>query len=267
MPRFGRWAYHEPMSESQPTPSDPPPDTANQAITEEAGSTSPPGISLDQLSSAFAEMLGEGEQPQEAEGEASEAGASQVAAAVGVDEEEEDDACEITPRSILEAMLFVGSPDNEPLSADQAASLLRGVEREEVDSLVVELNRDYAREGTAFEIVSRGAGYRLTLRDKYRRVRDKFYGRVRQAKLSQSAIEVLAVVAYNQPVTTDQVNKFRDAPSGPILAQLVRRQLLRIERPESSPRSPLHFTTDRFLQLFGLANLDDLPRSEELDRK
>ncbi len=252
------------MSQSQPTPFDPPPERANEASAEEAG---PPSISLDQLSSAFAEMLGVGEQPQETEGEASEADASQVAAAAGVDEEKEDDACEITPRSILEAMLFVGSPHYKPLSADQAASLLRGVQREEVDSLVVELNREYAREGTAFEIVSEGAGYRLALRNKYRRVRDKFYGRVRQAKLSQSAIEVLSVVAYNQPVTTDQVNKFRAAPSGPILAQLVRRQLLRIERPESGPRNPLHFTTDRFLQLFDLANLDDLPRSEELDGK
>ncbi len=223
-------------------------ETGEQAAEQEGRAA----ISLDQLTNAFAEMLGTGEDEQPPETEH--------------DADHEDDACEVTPRSILEAMLFVGHPNNEPLSADQVAALLRGVKREEVDSLVVELNRDYASEGAAFEITSEGAGYRLALRDKYRRVRDKFYGRVRQAKLSQPAIEVLAVVVYNQPVTVDQVDKFRDAPSRSILSQLVRRGLLRIERPEADPRHPLHFTTDRFLQLFGLDSVDDLPRSEEPQR-
>jgi segregation and condensation protein B len=221
-------------------------------------------ISLDQLTNAFAEMLGTGDDEQ-APGAAVDA-PERSATGAEHDASHEDEACEVTPRSILEAMLFVGHPNNEPLLADQVAALLRGVKREEVDSLVVELNRDYASEGAAFEIKSEGAGYRLALRDKYRRVRDKFYGRVRQAKLSQPAIEVLAVVVYNQPVTADQVDKFRDAPSRSILSQLVRRGLLRIERPEADPRHPLHFTTDRFLQLFGLESVDDLPRSEEPQR-
>ncbi len=254
------------MSDPQPESSDlsPPDDGHGEQAAEPE---SQPAISLDQLTNAFAEMLGTGDDAQSPEAGSSDPSATatdeqRAGGAFGA----EDEDCDVTPRSILEAMLFVGHPTNEPLSADQVASLLRGVKREEVDSLVVELNRDYEREGAAFEIKSEGAGYRLALRDKYRRVRDKFYGRVRQAKLSQPAIEVLSVVVYNQPVTSDQVDKFRGAPSRQILSQLVRRGLLRIERPEANPRHPLHFTTDRFLQLFGLESVDDLPRSEGPDR-
>ena len=64
------------------------------------------------------------------------------------------------------------------------------------------------------------------------------------------------------------MNKLRGQASGAILAQLVRRQLLRMERPAEKPRTPRYYTTDRFLQLFGIRSLEDLPRSDdELDKK
>jgi segregation and condensation protein B len=77
---------------------------------------------------------------------------------------------------------------------------------------------------------------------------------------------VLAIVGYNQPVTRDEVERLRGKPSGPLLAQLVRRRLLRIERLEGSPRTPRYLTTERFLVLFGLGSLDEMPKSEDLDR-
>jgi len=74
-------------------------------------------------------------------------------------------------------------------------------------------------------------------------------------------------VAYRQPIVAEDVNRLRGIPSGHLLAQLVRRQLLRIERPQRKPR-PIHYrTTDRFLELFGLESLDDLPQSEELEKR
>ncbi len=83
----------------------------------------------------------------------------------------------------------------------------------------------------------------------------------------QAAIEVLSIVAYNQPVTTDAVNRLRAAQSGAILSQLTRRQLLRVERFDDRPRVANYSTTDRFLSLFGLESLSDLPRSEDIDRQ
>ncbi len=97
-------------------------------------------------------------------------------------------------------------------------------------------------------------------------MRDKFYGKARQARLSQAAIEVLSLVAYNEPLTADEVNQLRGTPSGPILAQLVRRQLLRIEAPAGRGERRQFLTTTRFLELFGLASLADLPSSPDLER-
>jgi segregation and condensation protein B len=171
----------------------------------------------------------------------------------------------VSPRSILEAMLFVGSPDNAPLSAERAASVMRGVEAAEIHELVEQLNRDYDAAGAPYTIRSDGPGYRLTLRPRFERLRDKFYGRVRQVRLSQAAIEVLAIVAYNEPLTSEEVSRLRGAPSGGVLSQLVRRQLVRIERSEGEPQAPKHYTTQRFLSLFGLESRADLPQAKELD--
>lgn len=171
----------------------------------------------------------------------------------------------VTPKRILEAMLFVGNPENEPLTAKQVAVVIHGVTPREVEKLIEELCNEYINQGCIYDIQSEGSGYRMVLRKQYEPVRDRFYGRVREAKLSQAAIEVLALVAYNQPTTSDKVNKLRGHPSGPILSQLIRRQLLCMERPENKPRTPVYRTTPRFLQLFGLASLEELPKSQELD--
>jgi len=93
-------------------------------------------------------------------------------------------------------------------------------------------------------------------------VRNKFYGRVREAKLSQAAIDTLAIVAYRQPLTSETVSQLRGTLSGHLLTQLVRRQLLTAERLEDSRRMQYR-TTDRFLELFGLESLEELPDSEE----
>jgi segregation and condensation protein B len=174
-----------------------------------------------------------------------------------------DAACEISPRTILEAMLFVGHPENQSLTSEKVASLMRGVRAQEIDELVVELNRSYDEEGCPYRIESVGAGYRLVLRDEFHSLRDVFYGRVKAAKLSQAAVDVLAIVAYKQPLTREEVDAMRGRPSGSLLAQLVRRQLLRLERPHDKPRTPRFCTTDRFLQLFGLESLRDLPSTPD----
>jgi segregation and condensation protein B len=140
---------------------------------------------------------------------------------------------------------------------------MRDVAAEEIPSLVEELNGRYAADNCPYHIISEGEGYRLTLSNSYSALRNKFYGRIREARLSQAAIDVLAVVAYRQPLTSDQVSRLRGKPSSHILIHLVRRGLLRIQRSENKRHTPHYYTTDRFLRLFNLETLDDLPRSEE----
>jgi segregation and condensation protein B len=242
------------------------PATANSEfrLPSVAAEQSSAGLALDQLGAAFAGMLSGGDDPyssasEDAPGDESAEDAQRRAT-------DADDACEITPRSILEAMLFVGSPQNEPLSSARVAELMRGVRPGEIDALVGELNETYERRNCPYTIVQEGEGYRLLLRAEYARLRDKFYGKVRRARLSQAAIEVLAAVAYNEPIPADEVTRLRGTASGHVLTNLVRRQLLRLERPAESPRRVVYSTTPRFLELFGLDSLADLPRSGELEQ-
>ncbi len=246
----------------------------------------PQGISLGELTEAFAQAMG-AEAAAKTGPEAVEQPTTEPQAAGDVDEAAEagesppqrmpqqppepsgrdDDPCRISPLTILEAMLFVGNREGQPLAAARAAELMRGVEPEEITALVEQLNQRYSDGGCPYHIVREGSGFRLTLRKAFHALRNRFYGRVREARLSQAAIEVLAIVAYQQPLTGEQINRLRGKPSSHMLAQLVRRGLLRIERTPAKRRTVEYFTTDRFLKLFGLETLDDLPQSEELDRR
>lgn len=235
------------------------------------------GLSLDQLSQAFASMLAQGEDPYTAPAEPAVdeldaiaqvvLGPEQTSPEIAEAKSPVDANCEISPRSILEALIFAGRPDNQPMTGEQISALMRGVGTAEVDDLVQDLNEHYKASGCPYTIASEGAGYWLTLRSEFARIRDRFYGRVRAARLSPAAIEVLALVAYNEPLTADDVSRLRNVPSGHILSQLVRRRLLRIERTATKPVKRVYFTTPRFLEVFGLKSLDDLPHSEDLDRE
>lgn len=175
---------------------------------------------------------------------------------------------EVTPLRILEAILFVGTEDNSPLFADQIAGLMRGVKADEIELFVEELNEDYAATDSVFEIASEKGGFRMVLRDELSAVRNQFYGKVRDAQLSQMAIDVLSIVAYKQPISRDAVEKLRGRPIGGVLNQLVRRELLSLEKTEKEKgkrRQKVFRTTDRFLELFGLETIEDLPSSQRLD--
>jgi segregation and condensation protein B len=176
------------------------------------------------------------------------------------------DPCEINPRTVVEAMLFVGRADNRPFPARELAAAMRGVNPAEVEAAVAELNQVYERDAAPYQILSSPQGYRLELRADFARLRDKLQGRYREAKLSPAAVEVLSIVAYHQPTTAEAINELRGAASGASLAWLVRRKLLRVDRPMEGGGLPTYSTTVRFLHLFGLETIAALPRSDELDK-
>jgi segregation and condensation protein B len=166
----------------------------------------------------------------------------------------------------VEAVLFVGRPDNRAFSSRELAATMRGVSPTEIDAAVRELNTLYDADEAPYRIEGTNTGYRLVLREEFERMRDKFYGRVREAKLSPAALEVLSIIAYNQPATAEEINALRSAPNGTALSTLVRRRLVRLDRPADDGEKPRYSTTERFLKLFGLESLAALPRSEELEK-
>ena len=228
------------------------------------------GTSLDELSGAYAELIHAGDDRYSACTELETSVVSKEASVipepitVAVSAEEE---AELSPKSILEAMLFVGDPNGQPLIPAQVAKMMRGVSVQEIDDLISDLNCAYQDTGSVYEIRRQDAGYVMALRDQYDGLRERFYGTVRETKLSQVAIDVLAVVAYNQGISRQEIDAMRDQSSGSVLSQLVRRKMLRLERTEEKPRKTIYFTTARFLQVFGLEDIEDLPQALILDHQ
>lgn len=165
---------------------------------------------------------------------------------------------------IVEAMLFVGGP---PLTSARACDAVRGLTEEQFRQIIDILNSDYRLQGRPYHVEVRDQGYQLVLRSRYRSVVEKLFGSTREARLSPAAVDVLALVAYRQPATKQEIDSLRGAESGSILRQLVRRGLVAVvQRAEAEEKAVYYGTTERFLELFGLSGLDDLPQTQDLQR-
>jgi segregation and condensation protein B len=165
---------------------------------------------------------------------------------------------------IIEALLFVGGA---PLTAARAEEAVRGLTEEQFLQAVSDLNRDYRRQGRPYAIQVRDSGYALELRPRFRGAVEKLYGTHREARLSPAAIDVLALVAYRQPASRQEIENIRGVESSGVLRQLVRRGLITVvHRAEATHREVSYGTTPRFLDLFGLRSLDDLPQTQDLQK-
>lgn len=217
-------------------------------------------FSLHNLSAAFARLTSTTD---------STSTTTDVAEAVGESQDlQESMGSEVlSPQMIVEGMLFVGNSEGRPLTSREMAAHIRDVSPKEVESLIDELNQLYTQTGSTYHVVSEGKGFRFALDPQFDMVRRRFHGKVRETKLNPTVMEVLSVVAYRQPISAEEVTKLRGNRSHSILNQLVRRGLLRLDRPKKSPRKPTYHTTDRFNSLFRIESPADLPNSADLDDK
>jgi segregation and condensation protein B len=162
---------------------------------------------------------------------------------------------------IVEA-LVVGAP--EPVSAAQLASIVPGCTPALARELVEELNASYREQGRGFEIWEVAGGYQLRTRPEYKGYLQQLE-KDRPLRLSRAALETLAVVAYKQPATRAEIEHVRGVDAGAVLRSLVERKLVRIAGHREVPGRPIVYgTTRRFLEVFGLASLADLPTLREL---
>ncbi|MEM8671471.1 MAG: SMC-Scp complex subunit ScpB [Planctomycetota bacterium] len=225
-------------------------------------------LSLDDLGAAYARVAAE-QDPDAKDSDVTTDAADPIDADAVDDletEASEETAAVVTPEAIVEAALFVGHPENKPLSEQRLASLMRGVTPDEVIELIERLNDSYQAEDQALRIIRDELGFRMTIAPAVEQTKRSFLGKVREARLSQMAIEVLSLVAYQPGITAQKVQDQRGRESNALLSQLVRRQLLRIERrqPDEGGRPvPHYYPTERFLHLFSLESLEDLPQVEE----
>lgn len=162
----------------------------------------------------------------------------------------------------LEAVLFMA---REPLNSRKLAQFAHLADGTEARTLIRRLNRWYDESGSAFRAEELAGGFQLLSRPKFGVWLRRLYAGPVEVRLSAPALETLAVVAYRQPVVRAEVEAIRGVDCGEILRQLMDRDLVRTAgRGDELGRPYLYATTKRFLQVFGLRHLDDLPRSDVL---
>jgi len=164
-------------------------------------------------------------------------------------------------KAILEALIFA-SPD--PLTRKAIGKLLTSEPAEDIDAALAELKADYERPG-GLQLVEVAGGYQIVTRsDLHEWVRRLFHERTTQ-KLTVQALETLAVIAYRQPVTALEVTEIRGVTAAGVLNTLLERHLIKIVgRKKVVGRPFLYATTKEFLIRFGLNEISDLPKVEDM---
>lgn len=205
----------------------------------------------------------EQEDEEEAASEQRESAVPDASGIVLDDSEEEDNVRRINPAQIIEAVLFVGGP---PLTAKKIAALFDAhVDHFLIETQIEGLNEEYLAQNRPYEIRLGEGGYRLLLRPEFEAIRNRVYGiGPREVRLSQDCLEILAYIAYRQPVSHQQLLESGKKNSTSLVRQLIRRELVILERGDNGPKSVAYKTTPRFLSLFGLSNLDQLPQVDDL---
>ncbi|MCA9034602.1 MAG: SMC-Scp complex subunit ScpB [Planctomycetaceae bacterium] len=168
----------------------------------------------------------------------------------------------VTPGQVIEAALFVGG--DVALTARKLASLIgQDVDARVAVSLVDSLNQTYLRQNRPYEIRLHEGGFRLELREQFHDVSLRAFGiGPREVKLSPEVLEVLAYVAYNQPLTKEEMTQIDRPNCMSLLRQLLRLQLVELQRTGEKRTDVSYVTTERFLQLFGLRTIKDLPTAD-----
>src|SRR5262249_15741237 len=179
------------------------------------------------------------------------------------------DAVEPTPeppayeqlKPIIEALIFA-SP--EPLALKALFKLLESEPKEDVEAALTLLRRDYDRPG-GLQLVEVAGGYQIVTRPElHEYVRRLFHERTSQ-KLSVQALETLAVVAYKQPITAPEITEVRGVNTSGVLNTLIDRKLVKIVGRKNVVGRPFMYATTReFLEKFGLNDISDLPKVEDL---
>lgn len=164
--------------------------------------------------------------------------------------------------AMVEAALVAA---DEPLTAKRLAAAAGLADAAEARRLAVRLRELYDADGTAFQVEEVAGGYQLLTRAEYHPWLARLRRSSPELRLTPAARETLAIVGYRQPITRADVESIRGVQCGDILGQLMEKGLIRIAgRDESLGRPVLYGTTKKFLQLYGLKSLRELPQAEGL---
>ncbi len=176
---------------------------------------------------------------------------------------QEDQDIETTVESVVEAVLFAS---DEPLSAARLANIIE-IDTKQVREQIKSLNEKYRANNNAFRIEQIAGGFQMLTLSPYNHWLKKLLRVRSDNKLSAAAMETLAIIAYKQPVIRADIEVIRGVAVGEVIRSLAYKGLVKIVgRAEVLGRPMLYGTTKKFLEVFGLNSLKDLPKVEELKK-
>jgi segregation and condensation protein B len=167
----------------------------------------------------------------------------------------------------VEALIFASEV---PISNEEIRSCLESLfktpfQKEAIDTIVLRLQLKYSSDAYSFEIVNIGSGYQFLTKSEFYDVVGMMLKQKSNKKLSRSALETLAVIAYQQPVSKGEVEKIRGVNCDYAVQKLLEKELVQIKGRSKEPGRPLLYgTSDKFMEHFGLSSLQDLPKLKEL---
>ena len=163
---------------------------------------------------------------------------------------------------IVEALLFA---TDAPLTAEDIARVDERLDEDTVQAVVQQLREEYESQERAWQIYEIAGGYQMLTRPEFAHYLERYDTVPQQTRLSNPALEVLAVIAYRQPIGRNEIEEIRGVSSSGVLKTLQDRSLIDVTgRSEGLGRPLLYGTTQKFLEHFGFNSLDDLPRPDDL---
>ena len=160
-------------------------------------------------------------------------------------------------KQIVETLLFI---TDRPLKPSRIADVIDGVDARRVREMILEIKDDYIRRNSAVQVVELGGGFQMSTKPEYGRWVRKLYNEKMTTRLSNAALETLAIIAYKQPVTRAEMEMIRGVDVAAPLERLLERGLVRVlGKRDTIGRPMVYGTTDEFLRLFGLNKISELP--------
>ena len=165
-------------------------------------------------------------------------------------------------KAILEALIFVSG---SPLSLERMKEIVGAASKRDLQRLLDEMVEEYRKGERGFSLVEVAEGFQFRTRTEHAEWVRKLM-KIKTSTLSQPALETLAIVAYRQPVVRGDIEKVRGVDSGGVLRTLLEKKLVKIIGKKDVPGKPLVYgTSKRFLEVFGLKDLSELPTLKDLD--
>ena len=164
-------------------------------------------------------------------------------------------------KGLLESILFV---TGKPVETEKLCTWF-SCSKDVIDALIIELNDVYLARSAGFTILSVANGYQLMTNPLYKDELREIFGSKEENKLSQTSMEILAIIAYKQPVAKEDIDKIRGVNSSRSLNTLLGHKLIDIVGTDSLLDNILYGTSKKFLEVFRLKSLNDLPSPESLE--